>query len=136
MWYGKIAIIMTIFSLSISWAAFEVISLYPNTNIATSPNVAWTQTHVQAMAGNYSSIVNLNNGQTPNPALIFGDFITGLTVLLNAIQIAGNAALGGGLSSVLQGIPGIDQNITWLVQIIYGSSEVFLWVYVVANRSL
>lgn len=132
MWYGKIAIIMTIFSISLSWAMYEIGTIYPISN----PNTAWTQAHITAMAGNYSAIQNLNGGNSPNPALIFGDFISGLTVLLNALTIAGNAALGGGLASVLQGIPGIDNNITLLVQVIYGSSEVLLWVYIVAFRSV
>lgn len=133
MWYGKLALIMTIFSCALSWGLYEM------STVITAPsggNIAWQQAHIQAMASNYSSISNLNNGQDPNPALIFGDFITGVTVLLNAIAVAGNSVLGGGLSSVLQGIPGIDQNITWVVQIIYGSSEVLLWIYVVSNRSL
>lgn len=124
---------MTVFSLSLSWGLYEM-----STVITPPPsgNIAWTQQHIQVLAQNYSSISYLNNGQLPNAALIFGDFIVGLTVLLNALALAGNSVLGGGLASVLQGIPGIDQNITWLVQIIYGSSEVLLWVYVVANRSL
>ena len=123
---------MTIFSFAITFGLYEISTLYPNSGIANN----WTQTMVQNMATSYSSVSNFNNGTNPNPALIFGDFIVGLTVLLNAIAIVGNAALGGGPASILQGIPGIDQNFTWLVQIIYGSSEVLLWVYVVSNRSL
>lgn len=133
MWYGKIAIIMTIFSFAVTFGMYEM------STIVTPPAGAsnnWTQKMVQNLAGNYSSVSNFNNGQSPNAALIFGDFITGLTVLLNAIAIVGNAALGGGPASILQGIPGIDQNFTWLIQIIYGSSEVLLWIYVVSNRSL
>lgn len=132
MWYGKIAVIMTIFSISLSWAMYEIGTIEPISN----PNNAWTESHIKAMAGNYSNIVNLNGGNSPNPALIFGDFISGLAVLLNAFIITGNAALGGGLSSVLQGIPGIDYNMSLLVQVIYGSSEVLLWVYIVAFRSV
>ena len=134
MWYGKVAIIMTVFSIAVSIGMYQMILLYPNA--ITSPNIAWTQSHLQAMAGNYSSISNLNGGQDPNPALIFGDFIVGITVLLNAIAVAGNAIFGGGLASILQGIPGFDQTQVFIVQILYGSSEAFLWIYVVANRSL
>ena len=133
MWYGKLAIIMTLFSFSLSWGLYEM------STVITAPpggNLSWQQQHIKDMAGNYTSISNLNNGQDPNPALIFGDFITGLTVLLNALAVVGNSLLGGGLVSVLQGITGIDQNIMWLIQIIYGSSEALLWVYVVSNRSL
>jgi len=124
---------MTVFSFSVTFGMYEL-----STIITPPPDAAhnWTQDMVKNMAGNFTSISNLNNGQDPNPALIFGDFITGLTVLLNAIAIVGNAALGGGVASVLQGIPGVDQNIKWLIQIVYGSSEALLWIYVVSNRSL
>lgn len=134
MWYGKIAIIMTLFSIGVSIGMYQVTTLYPN--VINSPNVAWTQQHIKDMAGNYTSISNLNNGQNPNPALIFGDFIVGLTVVLNAIAVAGNAVFGGGPSSVLQGFPQIDITTTWLIQIIYGLSLGLLWVYIAANRSL
>jgi len=123
---------MTIFSLATTWGMYEISTLYNPSGILNN----YTQQRVHDLAGNYSSISNLNNGQNPNPALIFGDFITGVTVLLNALAIAGNAALGGGLVSILQGLPNFDQGSIWLVQILYGSSEVLLWIYVVANRSL
>lgn len=123
---------MMVFSISLSWAMYEIGTLYP----LPSNNDAWTESHIKAMVGNYSSISNLNGGNSPSPALIFGDFITGLTVLLNALLLAGNSVLGGGLSSVLHGIPGIDYNISLLVQVVYGSAETLLWIYVVANRSL
>ena len=126
---------MTIFSFSVTFGMYYMSTL-GNTYNPNGILNNWTAQQVKAMAGNYSSISNLNNGQDPNPALIFGDFITGLTVLLNALSIVGNAALGGGLASILQGIPGFSQNEIFILQIIYGSSEALLWVYVVANRSL
>ena len=132
MWYGKLSVIMMLFSISLSWGMYEICTLYPISN----PNVAWTQSHISEMATSYAAISNLNGGNNPNPALIFGDFISGLTVFLNALLVAGNSAFGGGLSSVLQGIPGIDYNISLLVQIIYGSATVAIWIYIVAFRSI
>ena len=84
---------------------------------------------MQTLASSWSSVSNQNGGQNPNPALIFGDFITGLTVLLNTLA-------GGGVTTILQGIPGVDSSVILLVQIMYGSASILLWVYVVANRSL
>lgn len=125
MWYGKVAIVLFLLSFCLTFGMYYINTLYNQPAISAN----WGLSQVQSLANSWSSVSNVNNGQNPNPALIFGDFITGLTVLLNTLA-------GGGVTTVLQGIPGIDNSIILLVQIIYGSSSILLWVYVVSNRSL
>lgn len=125
MWYGKVAIIMFLFSFATTFGMYYVNTLYNQSAISAN----WGLTQVQTLASSWHSLQNVNGGQNPNPALIFGDFLVGATVLFNTLA-------GGGVTAVLQGIPGIDISVIYLVQIIYGSSSILLWVYVVANRSL
>ena len=125
MWYGKLSIIMFLFSFSLLFGLYYINTLY---NVqAISQN--WGLAQVQKLATSWSSVSNLNGGNSPNPALIFGDFIVGLTVLLNILA-------GGGVTTILQGIPGVDNSVLLLVQILYGSSTVMLWIYIVAFRSV
>ena len=125
MWYGKLSIIMFLLSFSLLFGMYYINTLY---NVpAISQN--WGLAQVQKLATSWSSVSNLNGGNSPNPALIFGDFIVGLTVLLNILA-------GGGVTTILQGIPGVDNSVFLLVQILYGSSTVMLWIYVVAFRSV
>ena len=125
MWYGKIAIILFLFSFSLTFGMYYINLMYNQSAISHN----WGLSQVQALASSFSSVSNQNGGQNPNPALIFGDFIIGLTVLFNTLA-------GGGVTTVLQGIPGVDSSVTLLVQIIYGSASIILWVYVAANRSI
>ena len=125
MWYGKVAIVMFLFSFSLTFGMYYISTLYNPSNILNN----WGLTQVQTLANSWSSLTNVNGGQNPNPALVFGDFLTGATVLFNTLA-------GGGVTAVLQGIPGIDNSILLLVQIIYGSSSILLWIYVIAFRSL
>lgn len=125
MWYGKVAIVMFIFSFALTFGMYYINTLYNQPAISAN----WGLSQIQSLASSWSSVSNVNGGQDPNPALIFGDFITGITVLLNTLA-------GGGVTTVLQGIPGVDSSVILLVQIMYGSASILLWVYVVANRSL
>src|SRR5690242_5130482 len=123
MWYGKVALIMVLFSFATLFIMYYVNTYYNNPNISANWNVA----KVRELVGNFTSLQNLNAGQNPNPALIFGDFLVGATVLFSVLT-------GGGVTTILSGFPWFDTNLQYIVQIIYGSSCGLLWVYVIANR--
>jgi hypothetical protein len=127
MWYGKCAIIMTIFSFASLFSMYFISTLEPTSDMASNPN--WNLAQVQKLATSLSALTNLNAGQSPNPALLFGDFLVGATVLFSVLS-------GGGVTTILQGIPGFSITMLYLVQIVYGSSCALLWVYVISNRSL
>lgn len=67
--------------------------------------------------------------QQVNTNLIFGDFISGLTVLFGILT-------GATISGMLSVLPFVDVSIQLLVQIIFSLSSLFLWVYIVSNRSV
>lgn len=125
MWYGKVAIILTIFSFFTLFFMYYVNTYYNNTAIAAN----WNLSAVQHLVHLFADLTQLNAGQDPNPALIFGDFLVGSTVLFSVLS-------GGGVTTIMQGIPFFNNDMLMLVQIIYGSSCGLLWVYVIANRSL
>lgn len=125
MWYGKVAIILTLFSFFTLFFMYYVNTYYGSAAIATN----WNLTGVQHLVNLFSDLTQLNAGQDPNPALIFGDFLVGSTVLFSVLS-------GGGVTTIMQGIPFFNNDMLMLVQIIYGSSCGLLWVYVIANRSL
>lgn len=125
MWYGKVALIMVLFSFATLFMMFYVNTYFNNAAISAN----WNLAAVQNLATTFHTLTNLNAGQNPNPALIFGDFLVGATVLFSILS-------GGGVTTILQGIPFFDGNMLFLVQILYGSSCGVLWVYVIANRSL
>ena len=125
MWYGKIAIIMFLFSFATTFSMYYINTLYNDPTLSSSYQLA----NVSALAANWTSVQNQYGSSNVNAALIFGDFLIGVKVLFSVLS-------GAGVVSVLQGIPGIDNSVLLLVQILYGSSSIILWVYVVANRSL
>lgn len=118
---------MTLFSFATLFGMYEISTLYPTSDMAAKSN--WNLTAVRSLVSTFSTLTNINAGQNPNPALIFGDFLVGATVLFSVLS-------GGGVTTILQGVPFFDGNILMLVQILYGSSCGILWVYVIANRSL
>lgn len=125
MWYGKVALILVLFSFATLFMMFYVNTYFNNAAIASN----WNLTAVKNLATTFSALTNLNAGQSPNPALLFGDFLVGATVLFSVLS-------GGGVTTILQGVPFFDGNMLLLVQILYGSACGILWVYVIANRSL
>lgn len=125
MWYGKVAIIMVLFSFATLFMMYYINTVFNVAAISSN----WNLTKVQQLVTSFSTLTNLNAGQNPNPSLIFGDFLVGATVLFSVLS-------GGGVTTILQGIPFFDSNIQAFVQIIYGSSCGLLWIYVIANRSL
>ncbi len=125
MWYGKLAIILVLFSFATLFMMYYVNLAFNNAAISAN----WNLVGVEKLVTSFSTLSNLNAGQNPNPALIFGDFLVGATVLFSILS-------GGGVTTILQGVPFFDSNIQALVQILYGSACGALWVYVIANRSI
>lgn len=124
---------MFIFSFATTFGMYYINEIYNQPAITHN----WGLSRVQALVNSTSSLQNLNGGQSPNPALVFGDFLIGVTVLFNllgTIAVAGFA--GGGLAAVLSGFPGFSIEMQWITMIIYGSSSACLWIYIISFRSV
>lgn len=127
MWYGKLAIIMTIFAFAIAFSMYFVSLSFPTSDAATQ--ASWNSTRISSIQTSLSTLQNMNAGQNPNPALLFGDFLVGATVLFNILSLAD-------ITHMLTSFPFWNANMNLAVQIIYGSACGALWVYIIANRSI
>lgn len=123
MWLGKIAIICYVFSVFILFFGY-----YLNANIFNDPvlnaNTNITYNALNTLAASFA----LN--QQINSSLIFGDFVNGMIVLFGVLT-------GGPITELMTlGIPFMDGSIQLLFRVIFALSSVFLWIYIVANRSV
>ena len=112
---------MYIFSLGSLFFTYYINLILPLPAVTNNPNTTFTS--LQTLAGTFS----LN--QQINTSLIFGDFIAGLTVLFNIVT-------GTTIANAFSIFPFVDASITLLIQIMFSLTSAFLWIYIVANRSI
>lgn len=113
---------MVLLSFGILFFGYYMTLAFPG-NSTFSSNTNFTYTSLKTLANSFA--VN----QQINTSLIFGDFLAGLTVMAGIF-------IGAPIANALNGLPFVDTNILLLIQIIYGSSNLALWVYIVSNRSI
>lgn len=119
--------IMIIFSFAVTFSMYFVSLAFPGSDEASQAE--WNASRISSLRTGLSDLQNLNNNTNPNPALLFGDFLVGVKVLFNMFTL-------GDITNLLTNFPFWNDNMNILIQIMYGSACVVLWVYVVANRSL
>lgn len=112
---------MIIFSIGSLFFTYYINLIFPLASVTNNTNTSYTA--LQTLAGSFS--IN----QQINTSLIFGDFIAGLTVLFNIIT-------GTTIANAFSVFPFVDASITLLIQILFSLSSAFLWIYIVANRSI
>ena len=127
MWYGKIAIIMWLFSFAIFFSAGYVNQIF---------NQAWLTSNVT-----YSSInatgSTLAFNQQINTNFIFGDFLSVFTFLGNLFTGGYfNTAFGPAGIAANIGFAGYDQWISMLMGLMFTSSTIFLLLYIISFRSI
>ena len=122
MWFGKVGMIMAIWYMSLLFFGYYVGSIFPTSIYATNPH--YTYNSLKTIADSFSGI-----NDSVNTSLIFGDFIAGLTVMKGLF-------LGAPITDALLGLPFVNTAILLEIQIIYVISEIALWVYIIANRSI
>lgn len=122
MWLGKIAIIMYVFSLFTLFFGYYLNQIFQDPILTANTNITYNA--LTTLASSFA----LN--QQINSALIFGDFIAGVTVLFGILT-------GGPVTELMTlGIPFLDGSIQLLFRLIFALSDVLLWIYIVANRSV
>lgn len=113
---------MVLFSFGIFFFGYYITLAFP-TNTTFSANSHFTYLAVKHLADTFA--VN----QQINTSLIFGDFIAALTAMTGIF-------IGAPIADALNGLPFIGSSILLLIQIVYGSSNLALWVFIIANRSI
>ena len=121
MWLGKIAIIMYMFSFGILFFGYYLNQIFQLP--ALSSNNSMTYSALSSLVGSYTI------SQEINASLIFGDFIAALTVLFGLLS-------GNILDTAFHSIPFMDASILLLQTAMFDIASVFLWIYIVSNRSV
>lgn len=112
---------MYIFSIGCLFSGYYVNQIFQNPALSGNSNITYNALHTLAN----SFAVN----QQVNTSLIFGDFVAGLTVLFGILS-------GTTIANAFSIFPFVDAGITLLIQIVFSASSLFLWIYIVANRSV
>lgn len=123
MWYGKICIIMWLFSISLQFGAYEINQVFHEASL--DANADFSLGAINTLANSFQT----NAQQQLNPAFIFGDFWAGLGLLFSVVT-------GHPIALILAAIPASQIWMGILFQIIFTSSSLFLLIYMVANRSV
>jgi hypothetical protein len=96
-------------------------TFFNNTAIATQGS--YTYDSLKTLASTFS--VN----QQINTNLIFGDFLAALKLIFSIVT-------GTTIAEAFRGLPYFSDSLQLLTSIVFSISSVFLWVYIVANRSI
>lgn len=125
MWLGKIALIMFMFSVAMLFTGYYLNTIFNNPTLNANTNVSYNA--LNTLAGTF----RLNQGV--NTSLIFGDFTAALTVLFDPTT---GILFGGTITNAFSLIPYVDVSIQLFIRIIWAATNIFLWIYIVANRSI
>lgn len=131
MWYGKLSIIIYVFSFSFMFMAYFI-------------NQVLNDTYLSASNASYSYI---NGTLLPqftfspgfNSSLIFGDFISVFNFLVGLMSAGtlGNGAFQTMMGILPAGIGGpLDGAVVLLMGLLFDSATVFLLLYIFSFRSL
>jgi hypothetical protein len=118
---GKIALIMYAFSVAMLFGAYYMNQIFNDPILGGNDNITFDAMNTLAQSFSISEGVNAS--------LLFGDFIAGLKVLFGIVT-------GSTINSSFQLIPFVDVSILLLQGIMFDLASVFLWIYIVSNRSL
>lgn len=121
MYFGKIAIIMYIFSIAILFSSYYMNQIFNDPILGGNDNITFTALNTLMGSFSINSQINAN--------LIFGDFISALVVLFGIVT-------GSTLNHAFQLIPFANTSILLLQGLLFDLASVFLWIFIVANRSI
>lgn len=122
MWYGKISIILYVFSVSLLFSSYYINQVFNDPVISSSV----TYTSLQTLMGTFAF------NQQINTNLIFGDFISALTLI-------GGLMTGSVFTTsmtIIQSSGMADLSVGILMGLLFDSATLFLLIYIVSNRSI
>lgn len=122
MWFGKISIIMWLFAVFALFFGYYLNTFFNDPTLSSHTNANYQA--LQTIAASFHLNTNVNS------AFVFGDFVAGGTVLFGLLT-------GSVITNLMtMGIPQFDASMQLLFQVIWASSNIFLWIYIFANRSV
>lgn len=133
MWYGKISVICFIFSIAMLFSTYYINQIFNDPVIQQSTTYKSLGTIMASFNPNIS----------PNPTLIFGDFISAFNLLINLMSggvfstVFGHPASGTGGDMGLLGNSGYyDASLQIFMGLLFDSATLFFILYIVSNRSI
>ena len=122
MWYGKVCVILFIFSFSLLFGGY-----YANTIFHYSVLNPLTRDSIQSIINSFTISPQINS------AFIFGDFVSAFNILESLFSgsifttslnlIAGNSGF-------------VDVSVKILMMLIWNSACLFFILYIISNRSI
>lgn len=122
MWYGKISIILFVFSIATLFMTYYVNQIFNDPFLSNSA----TYSSLSSIMGTFKF------NQQINTNLIFGDFIS-------VFQLLGSLMSGSIFTSsltIIQSSGFADLSVGLLMGILFDSATLFLLLYIVSNRSV
>lgn len=118
MWFGKIAIIMYLFSVSLLFSGYFIDQAY-GLNLFTG--ITFDSLDDLASKNAVDEEISID--------LVFGDFVAGVRVVFGIVT-------GDTIAQAFALIPSFNETFMLLVRIIFSLSSAMLWVFIVTGRSL
>ena len=119
MWFGKVAVIMYIFSLSLMFAGY-----FMETTLGDG---SFNEDSL------YAQLVIISNSFNPDANIsveaIFGDFIAGVKVLFGIMT-------GQTIADAFMLFPAMSMEWLLLIRVLFTASSIFLWIFIVTGRSV
>ena len=122
MWYGKVGVILWVFSVMLIFFSYYFNTIFNNSAISQSA----TFSSLTALQGTFAF------NQSLDASLVFGDFIHVFTFL-------GSLFTGGAFSTALTLVSNtgfVDTSIQLFMGILYSSGTLFLLLYIASFRSI
>lgn len=122
MWYGKISIILFVFSIGILFSSYYLNQIFQDPVISSSA----TYTSLQTIMGSFAFNQQVNTG------LIFGDFISAFTLIGSLMS----GSIFTDSLTLVQNSGFADASVGLLMGIMFDSATLFLLIYIISNRSI
>lgn len=130
MWLGKIPLIMYLFSISLLFSGYYI-DLAFGQNLFTSVTVSNSNSTTTKNTFDYMKELLAKNKieETTSTELIFGDFLAASRVIFSIVT-------GEPVAAAFNMLPNFDEVWMVMIQIIFTTSSVALWAYLIAGRML
>ena len=125
MWFGKLAVVMFIFSFATLFSTYYLNQVFNDPGI----NQSTTYKSLHDLVGSF------NPNISPNSTLIFGDFISAFNLLTNLMSGGVFGEVFGG-SGVMVSSGFFDSSLQLLMALMFDSSCLFFILYIISNRSI
>lgn len=124
MWYGKISIILYVFSLAMLFGSYYINQIFNDPVVSQSA----TYTSLQTIMGTFGT----PSASSINVSLIFGDFMSVFTLIASLMS----GSVFSSSMTVLGNSGFADLSVGLFMGLLFDSATLFLVLYIISNRSL